>query len=138
MPVYAYKALDDRGKNKSGITDADSLVAARQKLRSTGLFPVEVKETQVQTRISPREKIELAGFFKRVKAADITVMTRQLGILLGSGLPLVASLNTLIQQTTKESLARIIVRIKEDVNEGQSLAAAMSRYSKIFSPLYVH
>lgn len=138
MPVYAYKALDDRGKNKNGITDAESLVAARQKLRNSGLFPVEVQETQAETRISSRQKVEFIKFFNRVKASDITVMTRQLGILLGAGLPLVTSLNALIQQTTKESLAKIIVRIKEDVNEGQSLAAALSRYENVFSLFYIN
>jgi general secretion pathway protein F len=138
MPVYAYKALDDRGKNKNGITDAESLVAARQKLRNSGLFPVEVQETQAETRISSRQQVEFIKFFNRVKASDITVMTRQLGILLGAGLPLVTSLNALIQQTTKESLAKIIVRIKEDVNEGQSLAAALSRYENVFSLFYIN
>ncbi|MFH1673739.1 MAG: type II secretion system inner membrane protein GspF [Pseudomonadota bacterium] len=138
MPVYEYTALDDRGRNRSGITDADSIVAARQKLRGSGLFPVEVKEAQVQSRISTRHKIDLAGLFKRVTTDDVTVMTRQLGILIGAGLPLVASLNGLIQQTTKQSLKKIIVRIKEDVNEGQSLAAALSRYPRIFSPFYIN
>ncbi|MFV9690320.1 MAG: type II secretion system inner membrane protein GspF [Desulfobacteria bacterium] len=138
MPVYAYKALDDRGKNKNGITDAESLVAARQKLRNSGLFPVEVQETQAETRTSSRQQVEFIKFFNRVKASDITVMTRQLGILLGAGLPLVTSLNALIQQTTKESLAKIIVRIKEDVNEGQSLAAALSRYENVFSLFYIN
>lgn len=138
MPVYAYKALDGSGKNKNGITDAESLVAARQKLRNSGLFPVEVQETQAETRISSRQQVEFIKFFNRVKASDITVMTRQLGILLGAGLPLVTSLNALIQQTTKESLAKIIVRIKEDVNEGQSLAAALSRYENVFSLFYIN
>lgn len=138
MPVYEYTAYDDLGKNRSGITDADSIVAARQKLRSSGLFPVEVKEAQVQSRISTRQKIDLAGFFKKTSPADITVMTRQLGILLGAGLPLVTSLNALIRQTAKQSLKKVIAGIKEDVNEGQSLAAALSRYSKVFSPFYIN
>lgn len=45
MPVYEYIALDGAGKNVNGIIDADSAVAARQRLRGTGIFPVEVKET---------------------------------------------------------------------------------------------
>jgi general secretion pathway protein F len=138
MPVYEYKAFDDQGRTKSGITDADSIVTARQKLRSSGLFPVEVKEAQVQSRVSTRQKIDLAGFFKRVTTDDITVMTRQLGILLGAGLPLVTSLNALIQQTSKQSLKKIVVTIREDVNEGQSLAAALSRYPKVFSLFYIN
>ncbi len=45
MPVYEYRALDRAGKNKDGIIDADSPVAARQKLRGSGVFPIELKET---------------------------------------------------------------------------------------------
>jgi general secretion pathway protein F len=138
MPVYEYKAFDGQGRAKRGITDADNIVTARQKLRSAGLFPVEVKEAQVQSRVSTRQKIDLASFFKRVTTDDVTVMTRQLGILLGAGLPLVTSLNALIQQTSKQSLKKIIVTVREDVNEGQSLAAALSRYPKAFSLFYIN
>jgi general secretion pathway protein F len=45
MPVYEYTALDRAGKNVAGIIDADSTVAARQKLRASGKYPVQVKET---------------------------------------------------------------------------------------------
>ena len=44
MPVYEYIALDPKGKNISGIVDADSAVAARQKLRASNNFPVSIKE----------------------------------------------------------------------------------------------
>ena len=45
MPVYEYTALDRAGKSIAGIIDADSNVAARQKLRASGKYPVQVKET---------------------------------------------------------------------------------------------
>ncbi len=44
MPVYEYTGLNNSGKTLKGIIDADSAVAARQKLRGSGIFPVEVKE----------------------------------------------------------------------------------------------
>jgi len=45
MPVYEYRALDRAGKSKNGIVDAESPMAARQKLRGSGDFPVELKES---------------------------------------------------------------------------------------------
>ena len=50
MPVYEYTALDRAGKSLAGIVDADSAPAARQKLRGTGIFPVEIKESLVRPR----------------------------------------------------------------------------------------
>jgi len=44
MPVYEYTGLNSSGKTMKGILDADSPVAARHKLRGSGIFPVEVKE----------------------------------------------------------------------------------------------
>ncbi|MBW2584629.1 MAG: type II secretion system protein GspF, partial [Deltaproteobacteria bacterium] len=43
MPVFEYTALDNRGKTTSGIVDADGAQAARQKLRTSGIFPVSIK-----------------------------------------------------------------------------------------------
>ena len=46
MPVFEYTALDDKGKSTSGIIDAEGAQVARQKLRTSGIFPVSIKETQ--------------------------------------------------------------------------------------------
>jgi general secretion pathway protein F len=46
MPVYEYTALDIKGKKASGIIDAESSFAARQKLRDSRMFPVSIKETE--------------------------------------------------------------------------------------------
>jgi general secretion pathway protein F len=53
MPVYEYTALDGAGKNVNGIIDADSAVAARQKLRGSGIFPVQVKKTSSRPKDVP-------------------------------------------------------------------------------------
>ena len=45
MPVYEYTALDTQGKKHKGVLDADSMTAARQKIRLDGIYPVEIKET---------------------------------------------------------------------------------------------
>ena len=67
MPVFEYKALDVKGKTTSGIIDSDSAVAARQKLRSGGIFPISVmkvdddtptkKESRTQALWRPHRRI---------------------------------------------------------------------------------
>jgi general secretion pathway protein F len=138
MPVYEYTALDRAGKTKKGILDADSTVAARQKLRGSGIFPVEVKEVLSKPKGIPSGPVSLIGLLKGVKPGEIFAMTRQLSILLGAGVPLVKSLEALISQITNSMLQKIMAQIKESVNEGNSLAFSLSQHPKFFSNLYVN
>lgn len=140
MPVYEYTALDTSGKNSNGIIDADSGIAARQKLRKSGLFPVEVKETTSAPKPSDitSGSVSVSAFFKRVKAVEISVITRQLSILLAAGVPLVGALDALVSQLTNPLLKKNLAQIKESVNEGNSLAFSLSRHSKLFSNVYIN
>ena len=115
MPVYEYKALNKAGKTTSGILDADSPVGARQKLRGSGLFPVEVNETSSKPKTVVSGQASVSTLFQRVKAGEISVMTRQLSILLGAGVALVASLDTLISQITNPALKKILAQIKDAI-----------------------
>lgn len=138
MPVYEYTALDQGGKNVNGIIDADSPVAARQKLRGSGIFPVDVKETTARPRAIGRGPVSVSSLFKRVRPGEVSVATRQLSILLGAGVPLVGSLEALIAQITNPLFKKIVAQVKESVNEGNSLAFALSRHPKIFSNVYIN
>jgi general secretion pathway protein F len=138
MPVYEYTALDGAGKNVSGIIDADSAVAARQKLRGSGIFPVQVKTTSSRPKDVPSRSVTIGNIFQRVKPGELSATTRQLSILLGAGVPLVASLDALIAQIANPLLKKIMAQVKEAVNEGRSLAFSLSQHPKIFSQIYIN
>ncbi len=138
MPVYEYTALDKAGKNINGIIDADSAVAARHKLRGSGIFPVGVKETSSRLKDALPTSIPISSLFKRVKAGELSAATRQLSILLGAGVPLVASLEALISQITNPVLKKTIAQVKESVNQGNSLASSLSEHPGIFSQIYIN
>ncbi len=138
MPVYEYQALDRAGKNKNGIIDADSPVAARQKLRGSGIFPVALKEASSALKGKTTGQPSISGFFKRVKPGEISAATRQLAILLGAGITLVSSLDALISQVPNPVLKRILAQIKESVNQGNSLAFSLAQHPKVFSEIYVN
>jgi general secretion pathway protein F len=138
MPVYEYTALNKSGKNVNGIIDADSLVAARQKLRGTGIFPVDVKETSAKPKDPRSGPASLSTLLKRIKPAEVSIATRQLSILLGAGVPLVGSLDALVSQITNPLIKKIMAEVKESVNEGNSLALALSQHPKAFSNVYVN
>ena len=137
MAVFEYKGVNASGKSVGGIIDAESPRLARQKLRSDGIFPTEVAEEKAQkSRLS--QDISFQNLFQRIRTQEISVMTRQLATLLRAGLPLVSSLNALTDQIENPKLKKVITQIRERVNEGSALAAAMEEFPKVFPDLYVN
>lgn len=138
MPVYEYVALDTRGKKLKGIIDAGSLPAARQRLRDSSIYPIEVKETAGRKKENAIDGRSVGNLLNRVGIRELSAMTRQLATLLGAGLPLVQSINVMVSQTANPVLKKTLARIKEEVNEGSSLTQSMSRYPKIFSSFFIN
>ncbi|MBN8550950.1 MAG: type II secretion system inner membrane protein GspF [Deltaproteobacteria bacterium] len=137
MPIYEYKALAPNGKERKGTLDADSLRAARQKLRSQSLFPTELKEGTDAEKAKSRD---IKQYFRtdRVSTKDLAVATRQLATLVAAGLPLVSALQALADQTESFTLKRIIIDVREKVEQGSSLAKALAAFPKTFPPLYMN
>ncbi|MBW1914126.1 MAG: type II secretion system inner membrane protein GspF [Deltaproteobacteria bacterium] len=138
MAVYEYTALNKKGKNIKGIIDADSAITARQKLRDRDIFPIDIKESSVRSKDTGRTDSSISSLFGRVKPGEISAMTRQLSILLGAGVTLVAALEALIIQVTNPLQKKILSQIKESVNEGNSLASSLAQYPKQFSQIYIN
>ncbi len=136
MPVFEYTALDQRGKNISGIIDADSVTAARQKLRGSHKFPVKIKEASDTREKKASRGLMSRGLFARVRQRDVTLMTRQLATLVGAGFPLVSALEALLPQIKSFAFNKMLARIKDSIVEGNSFSAAISSYPDTFSPLY--
>ena len=139
MPIYEYNALDIKGKNVTDIIDADSMSAARQKLRSVNIYPTSIKE--VYDTVS-KQDIKLSFlpkiFSPKVKQAELAMMTRQLATLIGAGFPLVSAIYTLIPQTGSHIFKQILSQIKDSIEEGTSFAEALSQYPDTFSEMYIN
>ena len=137
MPVYRYTALNPRGKTVRGSVDADTLRAARQRLRSQGIYPTDIVETDESTERTSRD---VKKYFQsnRVSLKDLSVATRQLSTLVGAGLPITQALQGLSEQAPSFVLKKTIVDIREKVEEGSSLARALSAYPRTFPRLYTN
>ncbi len=136
MPVFDYKALTASGEQVTGIIDADSLADARSKLRQKRVFPTDVTESD--EKVDLRSDQAISRIFHRIKPMDVSVFTRQMATLLGSGLQLVQGLNALIDQLEKSPLKRVIIGVRDDVNAGKSFADALRRFPRVFPPLYIN
>lgn len=137
MPVYEYKALDKKGKSCKGLIDADSESSARSKLRRSGKYPVNIRES-LSSRKDKKQTLFGRALFERIKSDEIHVVTRQLATLIGAGIPLINALASLIEQSTNPPLKRVLASIRDSVNEGSTLTNALSQHPKLFSNIYIN
>jgi general secretion pathway protein F len=145
MPVFEFKGLNEAGKVIQGLRDAESPKALRQTLRREGVFLTDVlgeKGATVgkdgKTAAPAAGQISFAFLTERVSAEDISIMTRQLAVLIGAGVTLIEALTALIDQIENEKLKRILSEVKQNVNEGSTLADALGKHPKAFGNLYVN
>ncbi len=137
MAVYAYRGVDARGKSVKGVRDADSAKALRTVLRRDGILATEILEQSEAARKAARD-IDFKRLFRRITELDVAVATRQLSVLLRSGVPLVEALSALIDQLDHPDLKAAFTDTRNQVNEGSTLADALKAHPKIFPSLYTN
>ncbi len=152
MPIYEYKAYAPGGGTTAGVIDADTARAARQRLRREDLFVSEIHETRGGRRIKGRgagkQKIRLKDRLQDLRSGELTpsagnteivgAATRQLGTLLGAGIPLADALRALIEQAETRKSETMFREVRERVSQGTSLADALSEHPGWFTELYVN
>jgi general secretion pathway protein F len=138
MPVYEYKALNAGGKSVSGIIDAESASAARQKLRSTSIFPVSIHEVEQSAMHKEANRRKGIRLFERIRPAEVSMMTRQLATLLEAGFPLVSGIETLIPQIASPAFKKVMSKVKISIVEGSGFADALALYPGVFPPLFIN
>ncbi|MCM8771612.1 MAG: type II secretion system F family protein [Candidatus Omnitrophica bacterium] len=137
MAKYFYIARDISGSKKEGIIDGDSTSKVISLLRNQNLYPVEIKligEKGLDEIITKEEKISKKG---RVLLGELAIFSRQLAVMLDAGVPIIDAISDLKEQTSNRYFAYILENIKKDIQTGKSFSSAISKYPKIFSPLYV-
>ncbi len=138
MPVFSYKGVSEAGKAIRGFVDAENDRSARAKLRRDGVFLTDLSVTtgsEARRSDAPPRRFSF-DMLRRVGGTDLAIATRQLATLIGAGIPLVEALGALTEQVESPRLKGAISQIRERVNEGASLADALSMTS-LFGDLYV-
>ncbi|HEX8065628.1 MAG TPA: type II secretion system F family protein [Thermoleophilaceae bacterium] len=131
MGTFAFKAVDLQGVPTRGELDADSKQAVSQQLRSKGLIVLDIEE-QKNADIDA-----FLGRFKRVKAQELTIATRQLATMISSGMSLLRSLYVLEEQAKSDKLREALTEVRMDVEAGIAFSDALGRHPDIFNELYI-
>ena len=129
MPAYRFEALDAAGKEAAGVIEADTGKAARGLLRERGLYPLEV--ASVAHSAAGNRTVR-----RKLRDADLTLLTRQWATLLASGLTVEQALAALIEQAETEGTRQLLAGVRSEILAGYSLRAALDRYPQAFSTLY--
>jgi len=134
--TFQYSVRDRQGKLVSGSLEGDSPTAVAQRLRSMGYAPISVDATNQGLS----KELSIPGFSKnkKVKLKDLAVFSRQFATMINSGLSLLRALNILADQTESLELKRVIAEVRNEVESGSALSAAMGKHPKVFPPLMVN
>jgi general secretion pathway protein F len=140
MPAFAYTGLSKSGKAVKGIESADNVAALKQNLKRVGIFLTAVSETNqnLPTAGAGGREVDLGAIFDRISQKLVSRNTRLLATLLCAGVTLPEALQALTDQVESRRFKGVLGDIANKVNEGSSLADAVSRYPDVFLPLYIN
>lgn len=131
MPNFAFQAVDLAGVPANGEMEAGDKQAVSAQLRSKGLIVLDVEE------LKPASAADILARFRKVKSGDLTVATRQLSVMISSGMSLLRALYVLEEQTENDLLRETLVEVRKEVEAGLSFSDALGKHPDIFNDLYV-
>jgi len=134
MPAFRYRAVSSAGLAQQGLIEAPDLDRAVEQIRTMGLTPVRMDAASG----AGSDSRSFPLFRKRVSTRDLILFTRQLETMLESGLPILASLETLHEQTAHPELRLAIDRVRADVEQGGTLTDGLRRHPWCFPNLYAN
>jgi len=135
MPTYSYVARDLMGKKVKGEIEGENERRVISQLRLRRLTVISLKRKSKLAAIGGKKLSTVSLFKPRIKTRDIIIAFRQFATLINAGLPIVQSLDILIEQTRNPILIETLDKVREDIKAGVYLSDALSRYPKVFSPL---
>ena len=131
MPEYAYKAIDQFGKEKKGTMKVDTIEAVYDTLRVNGMTPIEVGEATLFNR-----EINIS-IGNPIKPRDLSVFCRQFISMIGAGITIIDALDMLSEQTENKVLAKALGGVKMEIGKGETLSNAMAGFPKVFPDIMV-
>ena len=128
VKVYAWEAINKRGELVKGEFHGASASLTKANLRTKGLIPKKIKKKSKSLFLRERKQ--------RIKNADIGIFTRQMSTMLQSGIPLVQAFDIVAKSLNNISMRKLIMKIKTNVEEGDTFASALQKHPNHFSTLF--
>ena len=136
MPSFAYQAKDSAGRSVNGIIEAENERVLRAKLREMNYFVTGISEKS--DSILKADIGKMFGKIRGVSEQSLVVFSRQFATMINAGLAMVRCLDILSVQTEDKNLKDVIINVRRDVEGGSTLAAALGKFPKVFSQLFIN
>ena len=137
MAFFAYKARNSRGELLQGVLQGMDSASVADQLFATGVTPVEIVATA-----APADSDGSTWWSKliapKIRSIDVQLFSRQLYTLLKSGVPIMRGLAGLQESAINKSFGFVIKDLRESLDAGRELSAAMRRHPKVFTPFYTN
>jgi len=134
MPTFAYSGRTRAGQNVTGERVADTMDAAVAALRREQIMVTRIDAAKAAKAAAKPKAVGKKG--KSVPSKNLAIFVRQFSVMIDAGLPLVQCLEILGKQEPHKHFAYVILKVREDVESGASLADAMKKHPKTFDSLF--
>ena len=134
MPKFKYVAKERSGNTVSAAMEAKDRAAIIDALRNKNLIIVSISEVASK----PWPGASILGGRQKIRLDDIAMFARQLATMVDAGITLVAALDILGEQMDNKTFGAIVLTVRNDVETGSSLSAALAKHKGAFSPLFIN
>jgi type IV pilus assembly protein PilC len=124
--TFTWAGKDKTGKKVKGDIKAKSLTVARSELRRQNITVNKIKK-------KPRP---LFSQGKKISPQDISLFSRQLATMMESGVPMVQSFEIIEGGQKNPNMAKLLNKVKTDIQSGLSLSEALGKHPVQFDELY--
>ena len=135
MALFEFRAIDRTGKTQKGKIDEVSLKQATSKLKSQGLHIISISSSKKKS--SNKSVKDKKPTHSSIPSKVITNFTRQLSVLVSTGIPYDKAFEIMIQESGHHAFQHVMSAIKAQIVEGSSLAGALRTQPGLFSNMYV-
>ena len=132
LPVWTWEGKTRTGETRRGEVEAPDEAAVQQRLRAMALANVKIKKKSTMTLAN----FKLPGL-GGIGQKDLVIFTRQFATMIDAGLPLVQCLDILGTQLDNLAFREVLMKVKNKVESGSTLADALGDHPKVFDTLYV-
>jgi type IV pilus assembly protein PilC len=132
---FNYQAYDKSGALREGVIDAPSTDEASELLRKKGLFVSTISSNEIKS--SKKKSLKSAGGKKKhIPPKVIADFARELGVLVSTGTPLIDAISSIERQSSNDSWLAVLTRVRQRLEEGDSLAAALNGDRQAFDAVF--
>lgn len=131
--LFAYRALDKDGNEKSGTVDALSVDVAVATLQRRGLIVSSIEPAAKKSVLD----IEI-GFFKKVSNKEIVILSRQIATLFEAQVSALRIFRLLAGEADNQFLSEVLTQVADDLQGGAPISKSLGRHPKVFTVFYVN